>query len=203
MSVYVDVYTDAWVDGKWVNIDLYTYYPSSDPKRPNFHLVPAVSGQSAVMSALRDISNQTPLHHDDLSAKLQSCIRNSEDLALRAVPGYWFAQKNLDKPEYSGYIPRQSILNYEAGISNDPDPGCDILTASEYRSLNPDEQQGYQYYEWTESWGTRDIWRRIKDGIQLRLNAFEDYCRQWDGTAKKFLPDQIGWEDVRVVFHIS
>lgn len=203
MSVSVDVYTEAKIDGKWVNIDMYTYYPNTNPNHNGFHLIPVVSGASAVRNAMMDIEDVVSLPYEDLSEKLKDQIRDYGDLYLRTLPASWFLSKRLDTPEFSGYIPRQSLLQYEAGITNDPDPNCEMLTPAEYRQLTADEQMAYQYYEWTESWGTRDVWRRIKEGVRLRINAFEDYCRHWDSQQRAFVPEKVDWSNTRIVFHIS
>lgn len=207
-SLYVEVYTEAKIDGVWTNIDFWTRYP---PGRPNVgdnrgeHIVPSLNGGSRLYSVLRDLDICYPLKHEELSSTLQQHIHKideSEAWTLKAFPAAWLYAKNLDLPEYGGYLTRQSILNYESGLSHGELSDYDMLTPEEYRNLSPDEQSAYQYYEWTEKWGERDILKRIKENVQERMLAYDDYGRAWDSTQKKFLPEQIDWPDVRVVVYI-
>ena len=78
-----------------------------------------------------------------------------------------------------------------------------MITPQDYRELTTEEKMGYQYYEWTESWGVRDVWRRLKEGVQQRINWFEDYCRHWDSNQHAFVPEKVDWSNTRLVFHTS
>lgn len=188
MSISVDVYAEARVGGMWISIDHYLHYTRDGDEK--FVKVPILEGQSSCYSVLRDYGEMA--QYPELSQYGER---------VYVMPGSWFAQKNLELPEYSGYVPRQNVLDYESG-SRDDMPYWEWIGVEEYRELTTEVQQGYQYYEWTEPWGARDTLRRIKRGLEFRMGAFNNHAIHWDSELKKFTPDDIGWEDVRAVVKV-
>lgn len=188
MSVTVLVYAEARIGGVWTSIDHYLHYVRDGDER--FVKIPILEGSSGCASILRGMGAMRELPDQG---------RYGERIYV--ISGSWLAEKNLEKPEYSGYVPRQAVLDYEAGTCDDISY-WEFIGVEEYRTLNQNEQQGYQYYEWTEPWGERDILRRIKRGLEFRMHAFNDNAIHWDNELKRFTPDDITWSDVRAVVMI-
>ena len=208
MSISVDVYTEAKIDGVWTNIDFWVHYPPGRPASESGikeHIVPCLIGGSSVNNTLRHLDVCTSIPYHELSDTLKSCIPDPGDgdaWMLKTIPAGWLYARNLDLPEFSGYLPRQNILNYESGVTYDLDDS-EMISPAEYRALSQDEQSAYQYYEWTERWGERDILRRIKAAVLERMASYDDFCRAWDREKKAFVPQQIDWPDVRLVIYSS
>lgn len=208
MSISVDVYTEAKIDGVWTNIDFWVHYPPGRPLSDSGatqHIVPCLTGGRSVDYALRHLDVCTHIPYAELSDTLKQCIPDpgSDSVwRLKTIPAGWLYAKNLDLPEFSGYLPRQCILDYESGVTYELDDS-DMITPLEYRALSQDEQAAYQYYEWTERWGERDVLRRIKGAVHERMISYDDFCRAWDREKKAFMPPQVDWPDVRLVIHSS
>ena len=190
MSISVNIYTEAKINGEWTNIDLWTRYGDQ------WWMVTCLEGGSTVYSTVR---NHDEFHRIPTEELFHSLGRTDEPYGTcYAMSASWLAAKDLELPEYSGYLPRQQVLDYTCGVLSELDT-WEMITPAEYRKLTPDEQMGYQFYEWTESWGERDILRRIKRGVHDRINAFNDYCREWNSAERSFVPAKVEWTDVRVI----
>lgn len=204
MSVSVDLFTELKVNGRWVCIDPWIIYSGEDiAHRDVKHLLPLLSGGSAVYWIVRDIE-MTAMKPRDLSGTLQAELHLGDDDRVYGIPGYYFASRDFDVPEYCGYFPRQEVLS----LRNDP--GYEVntdefLPVQQYLELSADAQRAFEYMEYTEPWGERDICRRIERGIKIRLGAFEDYGQHYDGEKRAYVPDfdRVGWSDLRVIVRVS
>lgn len=187
MSISVNIYTEAKINGAWTNIDFWTKYGGKE------HLVTCVEGGRLVYSAIRNTEEFRQVTAEEPGSPIRSREGN-----FYALPASWLAAKDLELPEFSGYLPRQQVFDYTCGVISELDT-WEMLSPAEYRKLTLEEQQGYQFYEWTESWGVRDVLRRIKRGVKDRMNAFNGYCREWDSASRDFVPAKLEWTDVRVI----
>ena len=200
MSVWINGYTEAKVDGKWHCIDFHQY-----DIRGKLHHVPCVTGQSMVWQALEwDCDMQRIMGAPaDLSEEVRR-ERTSDEGVLygtgelswftwHVIEGNWFAKANLSLPEFCGFFPRQDVCRY---LSN-PDE-CDLdteqmLSVEEYQALDPEVKKAYQYFEYTETGGSRQILRDLKQAVQDRVRAYNESL-SWDDRDK-----EITLADVRVL----
>lgn len=153
MSVSVDLFTELKVNGRWVCIDPWIIYSGEDiAHRDVKHLLPLLSGGSAVYWIVRDIE-MTALKPRDLSGTLQAELHLGDDDRVYGIPGYYFASRDFDVPEYCGYFPRQEVLS----LRNDP--GYEV---------NTDEFLPVQQYR-PSVWGFCHVAeiRCIRQGLRL------------------------------------
>ena len=201
MGVWLTGYTEAKVNGKWRNIDFYQY-----DSKGKLHLIPAIEGQSFVKYAFEwdckmDDLMGTP---DDPSEVVRKECSTKDGVLLGpseaagfccwyVVEGKWFDKANLEIPESCGFFKRDA-LSWHLG---NPDENSlnvdDMLSVEEYQELSPEIKKAYQYYEYTDPSGSRQIMRRFKEAVLARIRAYNDHIK-WDDKEK-----EIDCSDVRVL----
>lgn len=200
MGVFYQAYAEAKVDGVWKGIDFYVF--------ANGKYVPVeiVSGKSYVGEALADKHVQYSIHAKDLSPELQRdhkwSVEEDRELMWResfvlCVEGADILAMNLDTPEHCGFVDKTLIHAYENEETEDI---WDWLSAKEYAELPADVRIGYQWYAWNERGGTKEVWRRIKNGLQDRINAYNDSRYDYD---IKDIPPEISMSDTRLIIFMS
>ena len=119
MSVWLDGYTEAKVNGQWQCIDFF-----QQDVKGRLRIVPCVTGQSLVKQALEwDCDWQYLMAPPgDLSdAVKKECTGDDGVLAGTENPrwrswyvidGKWFEKVDFSIPEYCGFFPRQAVANY-------------------------------------------------------------------------------------------
>ena len=109
------------------------------------------------------------------------------------IDGNWFAKANLDLPEFCGFFPRQDVCRYLSNPDENELNSEAMLSAEEYRELDEEAKKAYQYFEYTEPFGSREILRRLKRNVMERVWAFNDSLL-WGNRDQK-----ISLSDVRVL----
>ena len=69
----------------------------------------------------------------------------------------------------------------------------DMLSVEEYRELSEVEKKAYQYYEYTDPYGSRQILRSFKESVLARVRAYNDNI-SWE-----MRENAIDLSDVRVL----
>lgn len=109
------------------------------------------------------------------------------------IEGSWIEKAQLELPEACGFFPRQDVCLYLAN----PDDSLlnieEMLSVEEYRKLEPEAKKAYQYFEYTDPVGTRQILRNFKTAVLQRVWAYNDHLA-WHSQQK-----EITLSDVRVL----
>lgn len=184
MSTYYDVFAELKTKDGWKNLNF--YMPDKDGK---LQLVPIISGQSLLGMTI-------DFHGESWPAK-----NISEELAAAWNPEHfnWYHLEipalkdgNLDKPEFAGFIPKYYAYDFESGtISEIPEEV--VLSPEEFKDLDPLSKEGYVHYEWTLTYGSRSILKKILAGINARIDAYNNI----------FYLEDISFSDIRLVYVIS
>ena len=179
MSVWLDGYTEAKVNGQWQCIDFF-----QQDVKGRLRIVPCVTGQSLVKQALEwDCDWQYLMAPPgDLSdAVKKECTGDDGVLAGTENPrwrswyvidGKWFEKVDFSIPEYCGFFPRQEIgrqLSHPEEYSLSEDH---MLSVEEYQELDTEAKKAYQYYEYTPPYGSRSILREFYQAVSARVQAF-------------------------------
>lgn len=195
IGTYYSLYCEAEINGKWYNIDFYQRPLGGTPT-----IVPVIEGYSAVGSALHWYAETEPIQQDDLTdVTKEQGAKQAEDYRWSALYGNWFIGKDLSGPEYSGYFPRQDILNYQSGLSDGLNTE-DMLDVEAYLALPDGGKAAYVYYDYTEPWGFKYVMNMIRSAVELRIRA----CNEWLWRMPKELrgdTHDISWGDVRVIIY--
>lgn len=193
MGTYYTLYCEARINGVWHNIDFYQRPLVGIPM-----LVPVIEGQSAVGSALRWYANPMPIKSEDLSAMTRSQESDrAESWQWLQIPGSWFADKDLNSPEFCGYFPKQDVLDYKSGLI-DMINTEDILEAEAYLAFPDDGKLSYVYFEYTEPWGYKDVMNRIKTSVELRMRGCSSWLYKLSNEVRGDTFD-LDWNDIRVI----
>ncbi len=179
MSVYVTGYTEARVNGKWHGIDFYQY-----DSRGKLSIVPCVTGQSMVLQAIEwDCDAESVMGApDDLSDGVRETCSDEKGILYGSgnygycrwyiVEGSWFDKVNLSMPEYCGFFPRQDVCRYLSNPDENEIDTEDMLSIEEYQNLDAEIKKAYQYFEYTEPYGSRSILRGFKQAVMDRVWAY-------------------------------
>lgn len=204
LGTYYELYTEATIDGKPVNLDFLQRPPGGEPQ-----LVPLIEGKSAVGSALRWHGLGQPIDWENLSPELQEKFPKKETsdpfsrYYFEYFPATWFDGKNLNLPEFSGFVLRQTIHDFESG-EVESISGEGFLSPDEYNELEPETRVAYRYYEWTEPWGIRDVMRRIETALNARVFAFNWSTRfETDRLIWGDAPQEVSRDQIKVIVHMS
>ena len=204
MSVYVTGYTEAKINGKWHCIDFYQY-----DSKGKLSIVPCISGQSMVLHAIEwgcdaDRMMGAPDHISDGVRK--KCSNDNGVLygtgdqnwcSWYVIDGSWLEKANLSMPEYCGFFPRQDVSNYMSNPDENEMNTEDMLSIEEYQDLDAEVKKAYQYFEYTEPYGSRSILYDFKQAVLERVRAYNSEL-QWEDRELK-----INLSDVRVVILVE
>lgn len=171
MSVWVDCYAEAKVNGVWKSVDFFS-------KRGNeFVIAPIMEGQSMFYSAITWEAANERVSYSDLSEELRGMWPDNEYVSWYKIPGSWFEIRDLEQPEFCGYIPRQQVADFKAGEIDEINDE-ELICASEFAAMTPDAQRGYDYIEYTNPFSVRDYMRRLKRGMEDRMVQYNEYGRR-------------------------
>lgn len=200
MSVWLEGYTEARVNGQWRCIDFF-----QQDIKGQLKIVPCVIGQSMVRQALEwDCDcNYVMGVPDGLSdAVRKECTDSNGVLAGTETPrwgswyvidGKWFDKVDFSIPEYCGFFPRQDISRQ---LSNPDEDSLDeehMLSVGDYQALDAEAKKAYQYYEYTPPHGSRHILQELYQAVAARVAAF-NRALAWEDEGSA-----ISLRDVRVV----
>lgn len=189
MSVYVQCFIEAKYNNAWHSIDFYALLDG------HTFIAPVMTGQSSVHSAITWHGADMPIGVSDVSRELVGICSSGYRLSM--MDGAWFEKRNLDTPEFCGYLPRQQVMSYYAGEYDDDYELDDsqLLFADDFAKLSLEAQKAYAYIEFTPMFGYRDTMRTIKEAMRERINHFNAMRYHF----KDNRPPSIGWKDVRLV----
>lgn len=201
MSVDITGYTEALINGEWHCIDFYQY-----DSKGKLHLIPSIQGRSLVSYALEeeckmDYINRPPDTVSDAvrrecSTETGVLLGPTEGEGLcswSVVPGKWFLKANLALPESCGFFTRDALSWYLSNPEENRLDTDDMLSVEEYRELSEEEKKAYQYYEYTDPYGSRQILRSFKEAVLARVRAYNDNI-SWE-----MRENTIDLSDVRVL----
>ena len=203
MSIWVTGYTEAKVDGKWHCIDFFQY-----DEKGELHHIPCITGQSYVRQALEWDYKMEPIGvPEGLSDPVRKKCTSRDGVLYGTesprwtswyiVEGRWFKTADLEMPEFCGFFPRQAVSNYLANPDENSLNEETMLTTEEYQALEPEVKKAYQYFEYTDPSGSRQILRRFKRAVMSRLEAFNESLFWSEGNHEASL------DDVRVLLLIG
>lgn len=199
MSIYLEGFTEAKINGQWVCIDFHQY--GADGK---LHHIPCIAGQSLIGQALEwGCDMQRIGAPTDLSDEVRK-LNTSEEGVLYGtgkerytlwyiVEGSWFMKVNLNMPDCCGFFPRQAVGQYLANPSENKMDPEEMLSIEDYQALDPEVKKAYQYFEYTEPYGDRSILREFKEAVLDRISAYNEHI-SWQSRGK-----DISLADVRVL----
>ena len=175
-------FTEARVNGKWQCIDFYQH----DAERILRH-IPCITGGSFTRLALErdcDMQYQMGIPKGISDGVRRECTRRDGRLygeeesgwhSWYIIEGSWFDQVDFGIPESCGFFPRQAISHYLSHPDEDTLNTDEMLSAEEYQSLDAEAKKAYQYYEYTDPSGNRAILQNLKQAVEDRVFAFNEY----------------------------
>ena len=113
------------------------------------------------------------------------------------VEGSWFEKANLSMPEYCGFFPRQGVSYYLSNPDENELNTEDMLSIEEYQTLEAEVKKAYQYFEYTEPYGSRTILREFKSAVTERVWAYNRGL-SWEDREL-----EISLNDVRVLIQVE
>lgn len=204
MSIWVDGFTEARINGKWHCIDFHQY--DMDGKLCH---IPCITGQSFVYHALEWDCNLQDLMGvpDDLSEEVRKKCSADDGVLYgtgdqnwyhwHVLEGSWFNTVNLEVPESCGFFPRNDVCRYLSNPEDNELNSEEMLSIEDYQALEPEVKKAYQYFEYTDPSGTRQIMREFKQAVLERVWAFNRNL-SWESHVK-----EITLSDVRIVIIVS
>lgn len=193
MSVWVECYAEARINGVWRSVDFYS-------KRGNeFVIAPIMTGQSMLYSAINWEAAYTPVGYSAISEDYRSMWPDREYVSYYAIPGNWFECRDLEQPEFCGYIPRQQVASFKSGEIDEINDE-ELISAFEFSAMTPEAQQAYTYIEYTNPFSIRDYMRRLKRGLEDRMVQYNEFGRQ--STEDRCDP-AISLSDMRMIVRID
>ena len=162
MSSSYHLFTEGFVDGKWVCLNAYL------KKNDDYEIVETYySGSRSYFSSTFDKLEEIgqSVRKEDLSQEVRhwlgvgergrTCIVHLEDIR-KTMP-------HAQKYECHGYVEKNMIFLLE---SNEIEDIYEYLSPDEYLELDEEVRKSYQYYEWNDAmgWYTHfiDLLERIK-----------------------------------------
>ncbi len=200
MSIWIVGYTEARINGSWHCIDFFQH-----DAKGQLHLVPCITGQSYAKHALEwDCGMQYLMGvPDELSEMVRKECTGADGVLYGAeemkwhdwyvIEGSWFERVDFSIPEFCGFFPRQEISKL-LSHPDDFDLAVEhMISVEEYQKLDAEAKKAYQYYEYTDTAGSRAI---IQEFYQAVMDRFRAYNRDvsWREEALR-----IKLEDVRVL----
>ncbi len=212
MSVWLEGYTEARVNGQWRCIDFF-----QQDIKGQLKIVPCVIGQSMVRQALEwDCDcNYVMGVPDGLSdAVRKECTDSNGVLAGTETPrwgswyvidGKWFDKVDFSIPEYCGFFPRQDISRQ---LSNPDEDSLDeehMLSVGDYQALDAEAKKAYQPNQFRCVWLYKGKFQLVEDEYstsndspawrQPKLTGTfvqRDYDGNWQISADTSDPDFTG-----------
>ncbi len=149
MSTSYFLYTEAFIDDKWVCIN-----PGFDKEGKRRLAMTYESGSRSYFGQTADKIEEIGgrLRFDDLSAELQARYENCrDDEFIRILSAEVDAMRGClpsgQAHEYHGIVLKDAVFAYESGDAEDL---YESITPEEYAKLDEVGKQLYQYYEWDD-----------------------------------------------------
>ena len=179
MSIWLNGYTEAKVNGQWQCIDFF-----QQDVKGRFRIVPCIAGKSLVKQALDwgCDCKYTMGPPEDLSETVKKeCTGDDGVLAGTENPrlcswymidGKWFEKADFNIPEYCGFFPRQEIGRHLSHSEEDSLDEEHMLSVEDYQELDAETKKAYQYYEYTPPYGNYSILKEFCQAVSARVQAF-------------------------------
>lgn len=197
MSVWIEGYTEAKVNGRWECIDFYQY-----DAKGKLRICPCIFGQSMVRAALEWDCTRTSYGvtmPDGMSEAVRKAFHVDDKPSGEfygswyVVDGDWFSKADLSLPEYCGFFPRSDVNRFLSHPDQEEMNVDNMISAEEYHKLDKEEKKAYQYFEYTDPYGSRQILRDFKQAVLSRI-YHRNEISDWSADEP-----EIKLSDVRVV----
>lgn len=173
MSTSYFLYTEAFIDDKWVCIN-----PGFDKEGKRRLAMTYESGSRSYFGQTADKIEEIggKLRFDDLSAELQeyyeSC-RNDEFVRILSaeVDAMRSCTPSGQAHEYHGIVLKNAVFAYESG---DVEDLYESITPEEYAKLDDVGKQLYQYYEWDDPMGWFVHFKEILEHVHWQIHDWQN-----------------------------
>ena len=172
MSTSYFLYTEAFIDDKWVCIN-----PGFDKEGKRRLAMTYESGSRSYFGQTADKIEEIGgrLRFDDLSAELQARYENCrDDEFIRILSAEVDAMRSCmpsgQAHEYHGIVLKDSVFAYESG---DVEDLYESITPEEYAKLDDVGKQLYQYYEWDDPMGWFVHFKEILEHVQWQIHDWQ------------------------------
>lgn len=166
MSTSYFLYTEAFIDGKWVCIN-----PGFDKEGKRRLAMTYESGSRSYFGQTADKIEEVgeTLRFEDLSAELQARYETCrDDEFVRILSAEVDAMRSCmplgQAHEYHGIVLKDAVFSYESG---DVEDLYESITPEEYAKLDEVGKQLYQYYEWDDPMGWFVHFKEILEHVHL------------------------------------
>lgn len=172
MSTSYFLYTEAYVDNKWVCIN-----PGFDMDGKRRLAMTYESGSRSYFGQTADKFEEIgeALRFEDLSAELQGRYercRNDEFVRILSaeVDAMRGCMPSGQAHEYHGIVLKDAVFAYESGNVEDL---YEAITPEEYAKLDDVGKQLYQYYEWDDPIGWFVYFKEILEHVQWQIHDWQ------------------------------
>ena len=172
MSTSYFLYTEAYIDNKWVCIN-----PAFEKEGKRCLAKTYESGSRSYFGHTADKIEEIGerLRFDDLSAELQARYETCrEDEFVRILSADVDAMRSClpsgQAHEYHGIVLKDSVFAYESG---DVEDLYESITPEEYAMLDDVGKQLYQYYEWDDPTGWFVHFNEILQHIHWQIHDWQ------------------------------
>lgn len=173
MSTSYFLYTEAYIDGRWVCIN-----PTFEKEGKRCLAMTYESGSRSYFGQTADKIEEIGgrLRFEDLSAKLQVHYENCwDDKFVRILSADVDAMRNClpsgQAHEYHGIVLKDSVFAYESGDIEDL---YEAITPEEYAKLDDVSKQLYQYYEWDDPMGWFVHFKDILQHVHWQIHDWQN-----------------------------
>lgn len=182
MSTSYFLYTEAYIDDKWVCIN-----PGFDKEGERRLAMTYESGSRSYFGQTADKIEEIGgrLRFEGLSAELQGRYeRCRNDEFVRILSAKVDAMRGClpsgQAHEYHGIVLKDAVFAYESGDIEDL---YESITPDEYAKLDDVGKQLYQYYEWDDPMGWFVHFKEILEHVHWQIHDWQNVYG--DGTINK------------------
>ena len=172
MSTSYFLYTEAFIDDKWVCIN-----PSFEKEGKRYLAMTYESGSRSYFSQTADKIEEigVRLRFEDLSAELQGRYKSCwNDELVRILSAEVDTMRGCipsgQAHEYHGIVLKDSVFAYESGDIEDL---YKSITPEEYAKLDDIGKQLYQYYEWDDPMGCFVHFKDILQHVHWQIHDWQ------------------------------
>lgn len=179
MSTYYDIHTEIRIGDEWICIDPFVYNPRSKEfqQRSTFWS----GSRSCFDDAYKTLEkhgariqveecSEYVAKRNEFRLKYKDDPYASSFADLLSVPYETLCDLLKDKPEHTscGYVDKSLLRSHQI----DDTEIWEWLSVDEFRELSPEEQQGYEWYEWDDEMHWLTQLRHVHDKVSRQLNEY-------------------------------
>ncbi|MBO2526840.1 MAG: hypothetical protein CW335_01465 [Clostridiales bacterium] len=173
MSTSYFLYTEAYIDNKWVCINP-TFEKEGKRRLAKTYESGSRSYFSQTADKIEEIGRR--LRFDDLSAELQARYETCrDDEFVRILSAEVNIMRGCLPPgqahEHHGIVLKDSVFAYESG---DVEDLYELITPEEYAKLDEVGKQLYQYYEWDDPMGWFVHFKEILEHLHWQIHDWQN-----------------------------